>query len=128
MKNLHDGFGHRVYKELDKTLDYPYFCPQCDENYYRFECELKTSDREIAHLVESSNGELWLNKSGDVLIQRTTPECSNVVWFDLKEYEEVWGNKPEYDIDILDLRGILSDGRELVWSEYKKRRGGSSST
>lgn len=119
MMNLHCRFGHRVYTELNKEVGYPYFCPQCDENQYRFELELKTFDREVAHLVESSNGLLWLNKSGDVLIQRTNDKCAKVIWFDLEEYENFWNKNPEYNLDILDLRGVLADGRELVWGKYR---------
>ena len=30
--------GTQVQKELE--LDYPYYCPECDENMYRFEVHL----------------------------------------------------------------------------------------
>lgn len=29
--------GHKVVRERDKTIDYPFFCPHCYENMYRFE-------------------------------------------------------------------------------------------
>lgn len=76
----------------------------------------------MRYKVKSSNGELLLDENGYVLEQRTTPECAKVVRFDLEEYEKVWGRKPPQVIDILDVRGILEDGRELVWHDYKVQR------
>lgn len=29
--------GHKV--EIEKELDYPYYCPECDENMYQVEVE-----------------------------------------------------------------------------------------
>lgn len=116
--------GHRVYRELDKSIQYPFFCPVCDENYYGVETTLHHADTDEVYTVESSNGILCLDKDGNVLRHETTDECSKVVWFDLNQYEEVWGKKPDRLIDILDIRGILADGRELVWRDYKAKRAG----
>lgn len=32
--------GHRVLAEKDKSIDYPYVCPNCDENLYGVETTL----------------------------------------------------------------------------------------
>lgn len=29
--------GAMVKRETEKTIDYPFYCPGCDENMYRFE-------------------------------------------------------------------------------------------
>lgn len=29
--------GHRVFEETNPELDYPFFCMDCDENFYSFE-------------------------------------------------------------------------------------------
>ena len=29
--------GFQVLRERDKTIDYPFYCPHCYENKYRFE-------------------------------------------------------------------------------------------
>jgi len=31
--------GYKVIKEKCKDIDYPYYCPNCDENMYSFEVE-----------------------------------------------------------------------------------------
>lgn len=119
MKTQFCNKNHRVFPELNSEVDYPFFCPQCDENYYGIELTEKDADLEVAHTVESSNGTLELDSSGNVTRQDTNEECGKVVWFDLEQYEEVWGRKPTRELDILDLRGIMADGRELMWSDYK---------
>ncbi len=39
--------GHKVKRETTKGLrkEYPYYCPYCDENMYRFETEKHRSDK-----------------------------------------------------------------------------------
>lgn len=41
MKKVCRQCGTEVESENDKDLrkEYPYFCPECDENMYNFECE-----------------------------------------------------------------------------------------
>lgn len=112
---------HRVFPELNTEVDYPYFCPQCDENFYEFEVEEAEADENVAHRVESSNGFLLLDKDGNVLYQETAPSCSKLIWFDLDEYEKFWGAGAGFDIDILDLRGIFADGKELIWTGYREK-------
>lgn len=36
--------GHKIKRETTKGLrkEYPYYCPRCDENMYRFETVKKT--------------------------------------------------------------------------------------
>jgi predicted RNA-binding Zn-ribbon protein involved in translation (DUF1610 family) len=31
--------GTELKEETDKTIDYPYYCPKCDENMYSFEAK-----------------------------------------------------------------------------------------
>lgn len=120
MKELFCKENHRVYPELNKIMDYyGYFCPRCDENYYTIELTEKEVDNEIKYKILSSNGELYLNKDGDVIYQLTSPDCYKVIWFDLEEYKEFWGKEPQEEIDILDIRGILANGRELIWNSSR---------
>ena len=112
--------NHRVFPEINDN-HYPYFCPQCDENFYGIELNEVEEDGEVMYIVESSNGELHLDWDGNVLKQDTTPECAKVVWFDLDEYMEFWRTAVPKHLDILDLRGILADGTELVWNRYRER-------
>ena len=37
--------GNYVYPEIDSAIDYPYYCPTCDENMYSFEVK-KEKDNE----------------------------------------------------------------------------------
>jgi len=124
MKIQIDPTGHRVFPEINSPeIDYHYFCPVCDENYFDTEVqEVECDPTEVYH-VESSNGDLYLDIEGNVLRQETKSDCRPVVWFDLNEYKEIWNvDTIPPDIDILDIRGIFNDGTELVWSHYKARR------
>jgi Zn finger protein HypA/HybF involved in hydrogenase expression len=33
--------GNKVVEETEKGIDYPYYCPNCDENQYSFETHLE---------------------------------------------------------------------------------------
>lgn len=37
MKRVCRRCGTEVVKETEPTIDYPYYCPECDENMYTFE-------------------------------------------------------------------------------------------
>lgn len=74
-----------------------------------------------AHVVISSYGYLYIDEKGKVLRQETEG-CPIVDSFDIEEYKLVWRKLPEKEIDILDLKGTLSDGSELLWTTYQTKR------
>lgn len=114
--------GHRVHTELNPNIEYTNFCPVCDENMYSFELAKATLDEKVAHEIISSHGEIEVNSKGEVLkhtIDAESVHGSEVVFVDLIEYERFWGNKPSFEIDILDVRCILATGEVLEFSNYR---------
>jgi hypothetical protein len=72
------------------------------------------------HRVTSSHGELFLDAQGNV-IRQDTPGMPKVKSFDLQEYQEFWGVEPAPELDILDLRGVLENGKEVHFKNYRER-------
>lgn len=56
--------------ERETKLDYPYYCPQCDENLYSFETQDEQSDTSqgVVRLC-AHNIEWWLDGGGHSLSQ-----------------------------------------------------------
>lgn len=73
---------HPVVKECDPTIDYPFFCPNCDENMYSFEVE---------DVSPSTAYILWA-EFGDVPMNPET-ECIEEEWYGFEagtHREEIW--------------------------------------
>lgn len=49
--------GGPVVRELNNYIDYPFFCPNCLENMYSFECNLNKNGKYIENLYNKS----WIN-------------------------------------------------------------------
>ena len=96
------------------------WCVACDESATLVD-EVDVIES-AAHVVTSSQGTFYLDEEGIVLYQqRETADGPRVVSFDLDEYRRVWQEEPPKEIDILDLRGTLEDGSDLIFNRLSRK-------